>query len=149
MFLPATQHIFDKEALIKPKSQDRPKLFNLFVAKITEFALIGIFVLQFVNLILLWPYSLLTVVTFIMKYLTIPNIIYFPEGRCRADHLDIELDQAPPALRELQQLKQYNMFTLAQKIQHWLIVGLSLGSVITNFTSIASFFHLLPTSNLT
>ena len=71
------------------------------------------------------------------------------EGRIRADHLDIELDQAPPASQEPQQLKLYNMLTLAQKIQLWLIVGLSLGSLITNFTSIASSFHLLPTSNST
>ena len=47
-----------------------------------------------------------------------------PEGRIRADQLDIELDQAPPASREPQQLKLYNMLTQAQKIQHWLIVGL-------------------------
>ena len=64
MVLPDTQHIFDKEALIKPKAQDRPKVFKLVVAKRTEFALIGIFVLQFVNLILLWLYPLSTVVTF-------------------------------------------------------------------------------------
>ena len=53
MVLPDTQHIIDKEALIKPKAQDRPKVFNLLVAKRTEFALIEIFVLQFVTLILL------------------------------------------------------------------------------------------------
>ena len=49
----------------------------------------------------------------------------FPEGLIRADHLDIELDQAPPAFREPQQLKLYNMLMLAQKIQLWLIVRLS------------------------
>ena len=53
------------------------------------------------------------------------------EGRIRPDDLDIELYQAPPASREPQQLKLYNMLTLAQKIQLWLIVGLSLGSLIT------------------
>ena len=72
-----------------------------------------------------------------------------PEGRIRADHLDIELDQASSASREPQQLKLYNMLTLAQKIQLWLIVRLSLGSLITNFTSIASSFHLLPILNST
>ena len=36
-----------------------------------------------------------------------------PEGRIRADHLDIELDQAPPASRRPQQLKLYNLLTLA------------------------------------
>ena len=72
-----------------------------------------------------------------------------PDGRIRVDHLDIEFDQAPPASRKPQQLKLYNMLTLAQKIQLSLIVGLSLGSLITNFTSIASSFHLLPTLNST
>ena len=71
------------------------------------------------------------------------------EGRFRVDHLDIELDQAPPASREPQQLKLYNMLTLAQKIQLWLIVGLSPGSLITNFTFIASSFHLFSTLNST
>ena len=78
-----------------------------------------------------------------------PNIMDGPDGRIRADHLDIELDQSPPASRKPQQLKLYNMLLLAQKIQLWLIVGLSLGSLITNCTSIASSFHLLPTSNST
>ena len=48
-----------------------------------------------------------------------------PESRILADYLDIELDQALPTLREPQQFKLYNMLTLAQKIQLWLIVGLS------------------------
>ena len=68
-----------------------------------------------------------------------------PESRIRTDHVDIELDQAPISLREPQQLKIYNMLTLTQKIKLWHIVGLSLGSLITNFTFIASFFHLLLT----
>ena len=71
------------------------------------------------------------------------------EGRIWAEHLDIELDQASPASREPQQLKLYNMLTMAQKIQLWLIVGLSLESLITNFPSIASSFNLLPTSKST
>ena len=53
MVLPDTQHILDKEALIKPKAQDIPNVINLVVAKRTEIALVGIFVLLFVNLILL------------------------------------------------------------------------------------------------
>ena len=69
MVLFDTHHISDKEALIKPKAQDRPKVFNLVVAKRTEFALIGIFILQFVNLILLWLYPLSTVVTSLIRYL--------------------------------------------------------------------------------
>ena len=60
MVLPDTQQILDKNTLTKPNEQDRPTVFNLMVAKRTEFALIGIFVLQFVNLILLWLYPLST-----------------------------------------------------------------------------------------
>ena len=70
MVLPDTQHILDKEALIKPKAQDRPKVFNLVMTKRTEIALVEIFGLQFVNLILLWLHPLLTVVTFIIRYLS-------------------------------------------------------------------------------
>ena len=60
-----------------------------------------------------------------------------PEVRIRADYLDIELNQAPLASRNPQQLKLYNILTLAQNIQLWLIVGLAFKSLITNFTSIA------------
>ena len=72
-----------------------------------------------------------------------------PEGRILANHLDIESDQAPLASREPQLFKLYNMLTMAKKIQLWIIVGLSLGSLLANLTSIASSFHLLPASNLT
>ena len=70
MVLPDTQHILDKEALIKPKAQDHPKVLNLVVAKRTEIGIVGIFVLQFVNFILLWLYLLSTVVTFLIRYLS-------------------------------------------------------------------------------
>ena len=72
-----------------------------------------------------------------------------PEGRIRAERLDIELIQAPLSSNEPQRVNLYNMATLPQKIQLWLIVGLSLGSLITNLTSIASSFHLLFESNST
>ena len=65
-----------------------------------------------------------------------------PAGRIRADRLDIEFNQAPLILNESQGVKLYKMTTLPYKIQHWLIVGLSLGFQITNLTSIASSFHL-------
>ena len=67
MVLPDTLHILDKKALFKLKAQDRPKLFNLVVAKRTEIVLIKIFVLQFVNLILLWLYPLSTVANFLIR----------------------------------------------------------------------------------
>ena len=126
-----TQQILDKNTLIKPNAQDSPTVFNLVVANKTEFALVGIFVLQFVNLILLWLYPLSTVVSFVISNLNNIDKMDVTEGRIRADHLDIELDQAPLASREPQQLKLYNMLTLAQKIQLWLIVGLYIGSLIT------------------
>ena len=72
-----------------------------------------------------------------------------PDGRIRADRMDIEFNQAPLISNEPQRVKLYNMATLPQIIQLWLIVGLSLGSLITNLTSIASSFHLLPESNST
>ena len=71
------------------------------------------------------------------------------EGRIRANHLDIELDQAPVTSNMPQQLKQYNMLTLPHKIQLWLIVVRFFKSLITNLTSIASSFYLLQASNLT
>ena len=70
-----------------------------------------------------------------------------PEGLIWADRLDIEFHQAPLTWNEPQRVNLYNMATLPQKIQLWLIVGLSLGSLITNLTFIASSFHLLPESN--
>ena len=72
-----------------------------------------------------------------------------PEGRIRAERLDIEFNQAPLNSNELQHVKLSNMATLPQKIQLWQIVGLSLGFLIINLTSIASFLHLLPESNST
>ena len=71
------------------------------------------------------------------------------EGRIRADRLDIEFNQAPLISNEPQRVKLYNMAMLPQKIQLWLIVGLSLGSLITNLSSIASSLHLYPESNST
>ena len=71
-----------------------------------------------------------------------------PEVRIRADRRDIEFNQTPLFSNE-PRVNLYKMATLPQKIQLWLIVGLSLGSLITNLTSIASSFHLLPESNST
>ena len=70
-----------------------------------------------------------------------------PQGRIRTDRLDIEFNQAPLITNQPQRVKLYNMATLPQTIQLCLIVGLSLGSLITNLTSIASSFHLLFESN--
>ena len=68
--------------------------------------------------------------------------MYIPEGRIRANRLDIEFNQAPLISNEPQRGKLYNIATLLQKIQLWIIVGLSLGFQITNLTFIASCFHL-------
>ena len=71
------------------------------------------------------------------------------DGRIRAESLEIDFNQAPVNLNEPQRIKLYHMATWPQKIQLWVIVGRSLNSLITNLTSIASSFHLLPESNLT
>ena len=64
MVIPDTLHILEKETLIKPKAHDRQKVLNFMVANKTEIAVVGIFVLQFVNLILLWLHLLSIVFTF-------------------------------------------------------------------------------------
>ena len=77
------------------------------------------------------------------------HIMDVPEGGIWANCLDIEFDPARPVSRELHRLKLYNVATLAQKIQLWLIVCLSLGSLITNFTFIASSLRLSPVTTST
>ena len=69
IIFPDTQDIFDKEILIQPKALYRPKVFNLVMTKRTEIALVGISVLQFVNLILLWLYPFSTLVKFLIRYI--------------------------------------------------------------------------------
>ena len=71
------------------------------------------------------------------------------ECRIRAERLDIEFNQAPLTSNKPQRVTLYNMATLPQTILLWLIVGFTLGSLITNLPFIASSFHLLPESNLT
>ena len=58
------------------------------------------------------------------------------EGRIRADRLDIECNQVPFTSNEQQRVTLSNIATLPQKIKLWLIVGRSLGSLISNFTFI-------------
>ena len=67
-------------------------------------------------------------------------------GRIRADRLDFEFNQAPLTSNDPQRVKLYKMAKLPQMIQLWLILCLSLNSLITNLTFIA-LFHLLPESN--
>ena len=69
-------------------------------------------------------------------------------GRLMAKHLEINLDPQPKQ-SETQKLKLYNMATFPQKIQLWLIVFLSLASLISNLTSIASSVGIIPHSNYT
>ena len=71
-----------------------------------------------------------------------------PEGFIQADRLDIEFNQVPLNSNE-PRVKLYNMATLPQNTQLWLIVGLSIGFLITNLTSIASSVHLHFESNST
>ena len=72
-----------------------------------------------------------------------------PNGPIQAERLDIEFNQSPVTPNEPQRVKLYNMATLAQKIQMWLIVAYTCFSILTNLISFASSFHLLPTLNST
>ena len=45
-----------------------------------------------------------------------------PEGRIREKRLDIEFNQALLISNDSQRVQRYNMATLPQKIQLWLIV---------------------------
>jgi len=65
-----------------------------------------------------------------------------PDARIRATNLDIELDIFNNKTPEAQKIKLYNVATLPQKIQLWLIVILSVASLVTNITSIATTFGL-------
>ena len=72
-----------------------------------------------------------------------------PEGRIRASRatdLDIETGDAPERNGEPQRLKLYNMPNLAQKIQLWLIVILSSGSLLSNLSAIASSLGYFPSA---
>ena len=53
------------------------------------------------------------------------------EGRIRADRMATEFNQATLTSNEPQRVKLYNMATYLQKIKIWLILGFSLGSLIT------------------
>jgi hypothetical protein len=63
------------------------------------------------------------------------------DGRIRAENIDIELGEQA-VQRDIQRLKLYNVASLPQKIQLYIIIGLSLASLISNFTSIASTLQL-------
>ena len=69
-----------------------------------------------------------------------------PDGRLIAKHIEIDLDPQPRQ-SETQKHKLYNMATFPQKIQLWLIVFISLASLISNLTSIATSVGIFPYSN--
>ena len=66
-----------------------------------------------------------------------------PDGRLIAKHIELDFDPQPRQ-SETQKLKLYNMATFPQKIQLWLIVFLSLASLISNLTSIATYLGIFP-----
>ena len=55
---------------VMPKEQDRQKVFNFAVPRKIEAALLGIFIFQIFNLILLWLYPWSTAVCFLVIYLS-------------------------------------------------------------------------------
>ena len=99
-----------------PKTQDRQKVFNLAVPKRTKAALLGIFIFQIFNFILLWLYPLSTAVSSLVIYLRNNPLNILPECRIRANCLDIEFDLTQPASQNPQKLKLYSMATVPQKI---------------------------------
>ena len=131
----------------KTKAQICQIVYNLSESKMAKFASMGIFLLIIANLILLWLFSLSTIVANCLIALRQKVIIDFLECRIEAERLDIEFNQAPLISKKPQRVKLYNMVTLPQWIQLWLIVGLLLCSLITNVKSIVSSFHLLHESN--
>ena len=134
---------------VKTKAHNRQIVYNLSVSNRTEFASMRIFVLIIVNFILLWLFLLSTIVVNFIMPKDKKIIMNFPEGRIRADRLNIKFNQVPFTSNEPERVKLYNITTLPQKIQLWFVVSLSLGSLITNLISIASSFHLLFESNST
>ena len=70
MVCPDNQLIGGENNQVKPKAQERQKVFNLAVPKRTEAALVEIFIFQYCNLILLWLYPLSTAVSFFIIYLS-------------------------------------------------------------------------------
>ena len=71
-----------------------------------------------------------------------------PDGKLIAKHIVIDLDiPVQQTQSDTQKLKVYNMATFSQKIQLWLIVFLSLASLITNLNSIASSLGIFLSSN--
>ena len=145
-YQPDRQVIMDK---VKTKAQDRQIVYNLSESNRTEFASKGIFDLIIVNYILLWLFPLSTIIAKFLITLRQENNNRHPGRSYTEERLDIEFNQAPLSTNKPQRVKLYNMATLPQKIQLCLIVGLSLGFLITNLKSIASSFHLLPKSNST
>ena len=116
---------------VKTKAQDRQIVYNLSESKRTEFASIIIFVLIIVNFILPWLFPLSTIVANFLIALRPENNNEHPGGSYTGGPPDIEFNQAPLSSNE-SRVKLSNMATLPQKINLWLIVGLSLGSLITN-----------------
>ena len=71
-----------------------------------------------------------------------------PDGSLKTDHIEVDFDTKTER-NEPQKIKLYNMATFPQKIQLWLIVFLSLASLISNLTSIASSIGIYSQSNYT
>ena len=71
------------------------------------------------------------------------------DARLRADNIDIEMD--PPTYKppETQKLKLYNVQTLPQKITTWLYLFLTIGSIVTNLSNIATSVGLATFHNST
>ena len=74
-----------------------------------------------------------------------------PESRITADRIEIELEApiSQPRTTDTQKLKLYNIPSLAEKLKLWLIVLLSICSLISNLCSFASSLGLFTLTNST
>ena len=74
-----------------------------------------------------------------------------PEGRITSDRIEIELEAPISQARatDTQKLKLYNMPSLAEKFKLWLIVLLSVCSLLSNLCSFASSLGLFTLTNST
>ena len=77
--------------------------------------------------------------------------IELPEGRITADRIEIELETpiTQPRATDTQKLKLYKMPSLADKLKLWLIVLLSVCSLLFNICNFANNLGLFTLKNST
>ena len=74
-----------------------------------------------------------------------------PEGRIMADRIEIELETliSQPKATDTKNLKLYNITSLGEKLKLWLIVLLSVCSLLSNLCNFASSLGYFTVTNST